>query len=157
MAKTKIFLAAAASLAAATLVSCNEAPRTNDVAQSPSPSTTAKSDAIRCLVYYDHRSSKDGDDRTERFRMEPGDTRNARFRDMRARLSFTQDSSNLKDLHVFTYGSGGDGRRITSHLYPFDEEGISNQAGLGFTGLVYVFHPTTSAQIQYECRVAEGA
>jgi len=48
------------------------------------------------------------------------------------------------------------GVEISRVLYQFDSNNpVENQfiGGHGFTGLNYVFHPTTSAEVQYFCRV----
>ena len=46
--------------------------------------------------------------------------------------------------------------KITSQLYQFDRQNpLENQfiGGHGFTGLVYVFHPDSSAEMQYFCNL----
>jgi len=48
------------------------------------------------------------------------------------------------------------GAEITKHLYQFDGQNQPrNQfiGGHGFTGLTYVFHPASSAELQYFCNL----
>ena len=51
------------------------------------------------------------------------------------------------------------GREISRQLYQFDPQNPpENQfiGGHGFTGLNYVFHPGSNAELQYYCRVSES-
>ena len=48
------------------------------------------------------------------------------------------------------------GREISRQLYQFDPQNpVENQfiGGHGFTGLIYVFHPGSAAEMQYFCSV----
>jgi hypothetical protein len=51
------------------------------------------------------------------------------------------------------------GEQIATQLYQIDrDKGLVNQfiGGHGFTGLVYVYHPSSGAELQYFCEAREG-
>ena len=51
------------------------------------------------------------------------------------------------------------GQEILRQLYQFDPQNpVENMfiGGHGFTGLNYVFHPGSNAEMQYFCSVSEG-
>ena len=79
-----------------------------------------------------------------------------RFEDMIFEASFQDDEFEGRALSIVVADLTA-GQEIARQLYQFDPANpVANQfvGGHGFTGLVYVFHPTFSAEIQYFCHVA---
>lgn len=142
-------LVTVAALVAISLVGCNQPPTT---VQATPQAAQSGNKTIRCTVYYEGGPGSE----TRNLNLDNSETHRAKFRKMRVRASLQQDANGLRDLTVFVYTRrDGDSasERLVSHLYPFDEGGVRNQAGQGFTGNVYVFHPAAKAQIQYQCRL----
>ena len=80
--------------------------------------------------------------------------RSATLGDFRFRAQFVSDEFEGKALDVFVYPKG-DQDPIAQGKYQFDDiDPPSNQfvGDHGFTGLIYVMHPQTEAELQYFCK-----
>ena len=81
----------------------------------------------------------------------------AEFEDMRIEAAFISDVGEGKSLSI-AVTDHNTGAELTRGLYQFDPQaGLRDQfvGGHGFTGLAYVFHPSSDSEIQYFCGVDE--
>ena len=84
------------------------------------------------------------------------DRQERQFQDMTFEASFQDDEFEGRALSIVVADLDS-GEEIARQLYQFDlQHPVENQfiGGHGFTGLVYVFHPTSAAEMQYFCHVA---
>jgi hypothetical protein len=84
-----------------------------------------------------------------------GDSESIPFEALEFRAQFLSDAFEGQSLSIVVTDSGTQ-REITRALYQIDPKlGLSNQfvGGHGFTGLAYVFHPKSEAEMQYFCDV----
>jgi len=83
------------------------------------------------------------------------DSQSIQFDDLAFEARFQDDEFEGRTLSTIVTALET-GVEISRVLYQFDPQNpVENQfiGGHGFTGLNYVFHPTTTAEIQYFCRV----
>ena len=75
------------------------------------------------------------------------------FEDMGFEATFLSDAGEGKSLSIVVTDLGA-GAELTRGLYQFDSQaGLRDQfvGGHGFTGLAYVYHPSSGSEIQYFC------
>jgi len=80
-------------------------------------------------------------------------TASAEFDDMGFEATFLSDAGEGKSLSI-TVTDLTAGAELARGLYQFDPQiGLRDQfiGGHGFTGLAYVFHPTSDGEVQYYC------
>ena len=80
-------------------------------------------------------------------------TKSVTVGDFKARAQFSADEFEGRALDFFVFAKG-ESEPITQAKYQFDDKDAPvNQfvGGHGFSGLVYVNHPTTGAELQYFC------
>ena len=90
--------------------------------------------------------------RTLRLGPEPT-TRSVTLGDFRVRAQYAADDFDGRTLDVFIFPKG-ESEPLSQNKYQFDsEKSPENQflGGQGFTGLVYVNHPQTEAELQFFC------
>jgi hypothetical protein len=83
------------------------------------------------------------------------DSGRADYTDMVFDVQLNKDPGEGASL-VLTGTAGGSGSLILRELYQIDQaQGLQNQfvGGHGFTGLVYAYHPTLPAELQFFCSV----
>lgn len=83
-----------------------------------------------------------------------GDREGVEFDDMAFDVQYYDDQFEGRSLVVSVSDRESDAQ-IVGHLYQMDRtRSVSNQflGGHGFTGLVYVYHPSSQAELQYFCR-----
>jgi len=86
-----------------------------------------------------------------------GDQETLAFEDMTFAATFLSDAGEGQSLSIVVSDSVT-GSELTRGLYQFDpQSGLRDQfvGGHGFTGLAYVYHPTSDGEIQYFCGVGE--
>lgn len=80
-------------------------------------------------------------------------TASAEFDDMRAEATFISDAGEGKSLSIVIVDLTT-GAELSRGLYQLDsQKGLTDQfvGGHGFTGLAYVYHPTSDSEVQYFC------
>jgi len=115
--------------------------------------TTAGAGSIVCEVFY--RSSDGGGVDTQPLLTfsEGNDLKVFEFETMTIAASFQDDAYEGRSLSIAVTNLEN-GSEIFRQLYQFDPKNpVENQfvGGHGFTGLNYIFHPDSSAEIQYFC------
>jgi hypothetical protein len=109
---------------------------------------------IECQAFYRPSVEQAPDEGTVINLSGHGDLGRAEYADMVFDAQFNDDPGEGPSLVIsITTREGGD--QILRQLYQIDrEEGIQNQfiGGHGFTGLIYVYHPASTAEMQYFCR-----
>ena len=83
-------------------------------------------------------------------------TRSVTVGAFRVRAQFAADEFEGRSLDVFAFAATGSKEPLTQEKYQFDpQEKPVNQftGGHGFTGLMYVNHPTSDAELQLFCAV----
>jgi len=109
-------------------------------------------DTISCEVYYRPAAgaSLDG---TNLALSTAGDQGSLEFDDMAFEAVFLSDAGEGQSLSIVVTDTTA-GAELTRGLYQFDSQnGLANQfiGGHGFTGLAYVYHPTSTSELQYFC------
>ncbi len=110
---------------------------------------------IACQAFYRPSVGQRPDDGTVINLGGHGDSGTATYADMVFDAQLSDDPGEGPSLliSVTAKDSGG---RILSQLYQIDRaKGLRNQfvGGHGFTGLAYVYHPASTAELQYFCGV----
>lgn len=109
-------------------------------------------ESISCEVFY--RASAGGSLEGSSLTLSTnGDRQSLTFDDMRFEVVFLSDagegqslSISVTDLHTNS--------ELTRALYQIDrQKGLNDQfiGGHGFTGLAYIYHPTSEGELQYFC------
>ena len=146
MTSHKRFLIGVTGLALLALTSCGES-RTAG-AQSPSDFSITCTGFARPNV-----ATSDMQRRTLKLGPQGGN-RSVSVGQFRFRAQFVADEFEGKALDVFVYPKGKKDL-IAQGKYQFDaDDPPANQfiGGQGFTGLIYVMHPQTEAELQYFCK-----
>ncbi len=84
-----------------------------------------------------------------------GDLELVQFENIEFRAKFLDDEFEGQSLSISITNMENQ-RALSLSLYQIDQEkGLANQfiGGHGFTGLIYVFHPSSEAELQYFCEV----
>jgi hypothetical protein len=79
------------------------------------------------------------------------------FENMRFGATFLSDAGEGQSLSIVVSDSNT-GDELTRGLYQLDpQSGLQDQfiGGHGFTGLAYVYHPTSDSEVQYFCGVGQ--
>lgn len=82
-----------------------------------------------------------------------GETKEANFADLDLRILHSNDGYEGRALAV-TVSASGTEHVVARHLYQLARDGNppNSLGGQGFTGLVYVYHPLSGAELQFICR-----
>jgi hypothetical protein len=122
----------------------DEAPETGPVGTVP--------EDITCEVYYRPTAGQGLEGSTVTLSTD-GDRVSLDFDNMRFEAVFLSDVGEGKSLAIAT-GDLDSGEELSRALYQIDQvQGLIDQfiGGHGFTGLAYVYHPASTAEIQYFC------
>ena len=122
--------------------------------ESQSPAVPLAEAVIACEVYY--RAAAGG-------ALEPGsdlifsgenEEQSAPFDDLLFSGRYTVDAGEGRAFAI-AVSDAATGAEIARSLYQLSPDGLRNQfiGGHGFSGLVYVFHPSSAAEMQYFCQV----
>ncbi len=126
-------------------VSCDSSAKN----QQPEPLT------ITCHVFYrDSQAVPPGPESTLTMNQH-GDRQVAQFDTLEFATHYHDDQFEGRSLAI-AVDAADNGQQVARHLYQMDrQQGTRNQfvGGHGFTGLAYVYHPTTAAELQYFCDV----
>jgi hypothetical protein len=110
---------------------------------------------IECQVFYRPSVGQSPGDGTVIDLVGHGDRGTSEYTDMVFDAQFNDDPGEGPSL-VISVTAKDSGDQILRQLYQIDRaKGLQNQfiGGHGFTGLVYVYHPASSAELQYFCGV----
>ena len=132
--------------AALLLAACSPAPQ---AARGPA----AEFAGIECQVFYRPSMGESFRESTVTL-AKGGDRAVVEQDDLRWDASYWDDEYEGRSLSVAVTGLGT-GEELVRQLYQIDrEKGLANQfvGGHGFTGLVYVYHPVSTAEMQYFCQ-----
>jgi len=124
----------------------------NDVATGDNASA---SNTIVCEVFYRPTSGTSLEAAPEITFPGRNDQKFQEFEDMSFEARFQDDQFEGRALMIVVTNLNT-GTEISRQLYQFDSQNpLKNQfvGGHGFTGLNYVFHPDSSAEMQYFCSV----
>ena len=106
-----------------------------------------------CQVFYRPSVTESLDEGTTIILATDGDDRDIQFDDLVFNARYSDDEYEGRSLVTTVYASDT-GAEVVRQLYQLDlQEGLSNQflGGHGFTGLSYVYHPVSGAELQYFC------
>ena len=123
---------------------------------SPSPETSGRQPVvpvrIECHVFYRASTTERLSESTVRLTMD-GDVELIEFDDLGFNASYVDDEFEARALLIsITNLNSGD--EIARQLNQMDRgESLINQfiGGHGFTGLMYVYHPSSHGELQYFC------
>lgn len=141
-----------ASLFAITLllaVACSPA------AQEPPDEPAASANPeIECQVYYRASAGQALIQGPEMLFSGQNEQASAPFDDLEFQARDYSDQGEGRSLSI-TVLDLDSGDEIMQQLFQLDPQGLRNQfiGGHGFTGLIYLFHPVSSAEMQYFCFV----
>lgn len=110
---------------------------------------------IVCQVFYRSSVEQSPGDGTMIELAGHGDRGTAEYADMVFGAQLFDDPGEGPSL-ILSVTSRDSGNQILRQLYQIDRaKGLHNQfvGGHGFTGLVYVYHPASTAELQYFCGV----
>lgn len=113
--------------------------------------------SIECQVFYRPSVAQSPGEGTTITLTGQGDRGVVEYDDMVLSARFSDDQFEGPSLSISVAARPDD--QITSQLYQIDRaKGLSNQfvGGHGFTGLIYVYHPTSPSEIQYFCQARQG-
>ena len=109
-------------------------------------------DNVSCEVFYRPTAGAPFEESTLSLATD-GDQGASDFDDIRFQATLLSDVGEGKSLSIAVTDLAA-GAELTRQLYQFDlVQGLRDQfiGGHGFTGLVYVFHPTSGSELQYFC------
>jgi hypothetical protein len=109
-------------------------------------------DTVSCEVYY-RPAAGAALEGTNLALSTAGDQGSLEFEDMGFEATFLSDAGEGQSLSIVVTDSTA-GAELTRGLYQFDsQQGLANQfvGGHGFTGLAYVYHPSSTSELQYFC------
>jgi hypothetical protein len=108
---------------------------------------------ISCEVYYSPAPGQAADGTTLNLSTGSSDRQVLDFKDLRFEASLVVDLGEGLSL-ALAVSDLATGNEVARALYQIDQQrGLVDQfiGGHGFTGLAYVFHPTSGSQLQYYC------
>ena len=123
-------------------------PASSDTAGQPPPPPAS----LECQVFY-RPSSAGSLEETVITLKEDHPRETVSYLEMAFQAHYTVDQGEGRSLAIFITDAES-GEEIVRQLYQIDsEKGLSNQfvGGHGFTGLAYLYHPTSEAELQYFC------
>jgi hypothetical protein len=109
---------------------------------------------IKCSVYYRPTAGQPLGENIVTF-TEHGDQESIELEDMTFNAQYFTDQYEGTSLSM-SVTNLVDGSELIRQLFQIDrEKGLRDQfiGGHGFTGLVYIFHPDSTAEMQYFCQV----
>jgi hypothetical protein len=109
-------------------------------------------DTVSCEVYYRTAAGMPLEGTTLTLST-AGDREMLDFDDLRFEATLLSDAGEGQSLAIVVTNAIG-GSELTRGLYQFDpQQGLVDQfvGGHGFTGLAYVYHPTSTSELQYFC------
>ena len=115
-------------------------------------------ETIVCQLFY-RPSPRQAFDETTLTLPTTGDRQSLDFTDLRFEAVTVADIGEGKSLAIAVTDLET-GREVARTLYQFDpQQGLIDQfiGGHGFTGLAYVFHPISDAEIQYFCQASPSS
>lgn len=110
---------------------------------------------INCHVFYRPSAGESLAESPVLILSADGESDSIPFEELEFHAQYLSDAFEGQSLSIVVTDLGTQ-REITRALYQIDPElGLSNQliGGHGFTGLAYVFHPNSEAEMQYFCDV----
>ncbi len=111
--------------------------------------------SVSCHAFYrDSQAEALGPESTLTFSRH-GDRQIAQFEMLEFSAQYDDDRFEGRSL-IIAINAADSGQQVARQLYQLDsQQGTSNQfmGGHGFSGLAYVYHPTTDAELQYFCDV----
>lgn len=111
--------------------------------------------SITCHVFYRNSSAEPLGPESAITLSQHNDRESARFEQLDFSAHYQDDQFEGRSLFI-TVSAEDTGQQLNGQLYQMDRQlGIRNQfvGGHGFTGLVYVYHPESRAELQYFCNV----
>lgn len=109
-------------------------------------------DTVSCALFYRPAAGVSFEESTLSLATN-GDQGASDFDDIRFEATLISDVGEGKSLSIAVTDLAA-GAELTRQLYQFDLlQGLRDQfiGGHGFTGLAYVFHPTSGSELQYFC------
>ena len=109
---------------------------------------------IECQAFYRSSVTESLGEGTTAILDTDGDLEAIRFEDMVVNARYQDEAFEGRSLFV-TVVDRETGDQIAGHLYQMErDQKIGNPflGGHGFTGLAYVYHPTSQAELQYFCQ-----
>ena len=109
-------------------------------------------DNVSCEVFYRPAASAAFDESTLTLST-AGAQESLTFEDMGFEATFLSDAGEGKSLAIAVTDLAA-GAELSRGLYQLDsQKGLANQfvGGHGFTGLAYVYHPSSGSEVQYFC------
>lgn len=109
---------------------------------------------ITCEVYYRAAAGGALEAGPELVFSGENEEQSAPFDDLLFIGRYTVDAGEGRAFAV-AVSDAASGTEIARSLYQLSPDGLRNQfiGGHGFTGLVYIFHPSAAAEMQYFCQV----
>jgi hypothetical protein len=124
---------------------------------SASPTSQTVSPALECTVFYRPATTAEGQAQAQErtFSLAKNrDQERVTFADLELQARYADDPYEGRSLVVSVIATDME-RQVTQQLYQFlPDEGPHNQfaGGHGFTGLAYLYHPLSAAELQYFCQ-----
>jgi hypothetical protein len=125
--------------------------------EAPSPTPQAGASTFECTVFYRPATTAEGQAQSEETTVslvQHGDDEIITFGDLELQARYSDDAVEGRSL-VISVTAQDTERILVQQLYQFIPEAeLRDQfaGGHGFTGLTYVHHPTSSAELQYFCQ-----
>lgn len=110
---------------------------------------------ITCHLFYRDSQAVPPGPETTLILKQHGDRESASFEMMEFSVRYLDDQFEGRSLFIAVNDADG-GQQLSGQLYQMDrQQGTQNQfqGGHGFTGLAYIYHPDTGAELQYFCEV----
>ena len=123
--------------------------------RSPAGNQQTEPLTIICHVFYRDSQAVPPEPESTLTLAQHGDQQIAQFDTLEFSAQFHDDEFEGRSLTI-AVDAADSGQQVTRQLYQMDrQQGTRNQfqGGHGFTGLAYVYHPTTDAELQYFCDV----
>ena len=119
----------------------------------PSSGDSIAFSSVDCHVFYRATAGEGISESPTLSLSTDGDMEFVQFEDIGFRAVFLADEFEGQSLSIVITNMENQ-QELTRSLFQIDQEkGLSNQfiGGHGFTGLGYVFHPTSDTELQYFC------